>query len=355
MISTENGLEELLISLEKAPWIAIDTEADSLYAYPERLCLLQISIPDQNEIVDPLSDVDLSPLWSVLSGRELILHGSDFDLRLLRKTVGFVPMTVFDTMIAARLVGARQFGLAALVERHIGPTLSKGPQKANWAQRPLPKKLVDYAVDDTRYLKPLSDVLRTRLERSGRLQWHRECCDRLIAECSQPPTVDPDKVWRLKGSARLNPQGLAALRALWHWREGLALTANRPPYFIISHEDLVDLAETSQRTPADKLRTRRRMSRSRIRLMRSAVSEAIAASPSDWPERADVHSHVGRATRGDASKLKQRRNRIAETLGIDPTLIANRDTLERLAGDWDLAVQDLLPWQRELLESETTP
>lgn len=350
MISTEQRLDQFLTALEEAQWIAIDTEADSLYAYPERLCLLQISLPDRNEIVDTLSDLDLTPLWEALAGREIILHGADFDLRLLRKAVGFVPTRVFDTMIAARLDGARKFGLAVLVEQHVGPKLRKGLQKANWAQRPLPKKLVEYAIDDTRYLKQLADVLRARLEESGRLKWHSECCDRLIEECSRVPKIDSDKVWRLKGSARLDRRGLAALRALWQWREGLALAANRPPYFIMSHERLVALAEASQWTAAARLRTPRRMSKSRARSVRDAVEEAISMPPAEWPERVDARQRVGRAKKGDASTLKERRNRIAETLGIDPTLIANRDTLERLSGDWDEAVQDLLPWQRELLE-----
>src|SRR5262245_2193676 len=122
--------------MRAAKWIALDTEADSLHAYPEKLCLIQISIAGGDELLDPLSALDLTPAFAVFRDHALILHGADYDLRLLRKSCGFVPTAIFDTMLASRLLGCREFGLNNLVAKYLAVTLEKGPQKANWAQRP---------------------------------------------------------------------------------------------------------------------------------------------------------------------------------------------------------------------------
>ena len=116
--------------------MALDTEADSLHAYPEKLCLIQISVEGEDALVDPLARMDLEPVLEELRHHELIMHGADYDLRLLRKGLNFVPTAIFDTMLASRLLGIREFGLNNLVWRFLNVRLEKGPQKANWAPRP---------------------------------------------------------------------------------------------------------------------------------------------------------------------------------------------------------------------------
>ena len=175
----------------------------------------------------------LDPLLDALNAHELIMHGADYDLRLLRKHHEFVPSAIFDTMLAARLLGERQFGLGSLVEKLLGVKLDKGSQKADWARRPLTERMEIYARNDTHYLKPLADKLKLELQQKGRLAWHQESCARLIAETSQPPVVDADSAWRIKGSSRLGRPALAVLRELWQWREQEAVAANRPPFFIL--------------------------------------------------------------------------------------------------------------------------
>src|SRR6185369_9911490 len=163
-------------------------------------------------------------------------------LRLLEKHHQFSPSSIFDTMLAARLLGERQFSFSSLVEKYLGVKLEKGPQKANWALRPLTERMERYARNDTHYLKPLADRLKPELEAKGRLGWHQETCARLIAESTQPRPPDDDLVWRVKGSHLLGRPGLAVLRELWRWRENEAVGANRPPYFILSHEVLIEIA-----------------------------------------------------------------------------------------------------------------
>src|SRR5262245_6641076 len=216
-----------------AEWVALDTEAASLHAYPEKLCLIQLSLPGVNDLVDPLAALDLSRLLAALRGHELILHGADYDLRLLRRTCGFVPKHIFDTMLAARLLGFSEFSLTSLVNRLLGIHLEKGPQTADWARRPLTERMVAYALNDVRYLKPAADSLRAALEAKGRLDWHWETCARLVQDCSKVRSPDQDQVWRLKGASRLDRRGLVVLRELWRWRDQEAMAANRPPYFLL--------------------------------------------------------------------------------------------------------------------------
>ncbi|MGH7988991.1 MAG: ribonuclease D, partial [Limisphaerales bacterium] len=174
MIDTDAKLAALLPALKSAAWLAVDTEADSLHAYPEKVCLVQISIAGGNELVDPLAQMNLDPLFGVFNAHELIFHAADYDLRLLEKHHKFIPSAIFDTMLAARLLGERQFGLSALVEKFLGVKLDKGSQKADWARRPLTEKMEIYARNDTYYLKPLADKLKSELAAKNRLAWHQE-------------------------------------------------------------------------------------------------------------------------------------------------------------------------------------
>jgi len=163
VIDTDAKLAALLPIIQSASWLALDTEADSLHAYPEKLCLIQISTAAGDELIDPLGKIKLDPLLDALNAHELIMHGADYDLRMLRKHHEFVPSAIFDTMLAARLLGEREFGLGSLVEKWLGVKLDKGPQKADWARRPLTERMETYARRDTHYLKPLADKLMLEL------------------------------------------------------------------------------------------------------------------------------------------------------------------------------------------------
>jgi ribonuclease D len=152
VIDTEQKLQAFLPKLLMATWVALDTEADSLHAYPEKVCLIQISTVAGDRMIDPLAGIDLDPLLEALSGHELIMHGADYDLRLLLKHHQFVPSAIFDTMLAARLLGDREFGLQHLLEKYLGVKLEKGPQKANWALRPLTETPATTRIISNRWL-----------------------------------------------------------------------------------------------------------------------------------------------------------------------------------------------------------
>lgn len=351
MIETDEKLAAWLAKLRAAKWVAVDTEADSLHAYPEKVCLIQVSTVDGDRLIDPLAGINLDPLLEALDKHELIMHGADYDLRLLRKHHEFAPSAIFDTMLAARLLGERQFGLSSLAEKFLGVKLDKGSQKADWARRPLTAKMEAYARNDTRHLKPLADKLKQELEQKGRLAWHQECCARLIVECSQPPVVDGESVWRVKGSSRLNRPALAILRELWHWREREALAANRPPFFILNHERLAEIADAAAgKRPVENLLPPRMSPRRRESLL-TAVQTGLAVPAGRQPEI--IRQKFNRPTEAEHRRyleLARCRDAHAHKLGIDPTLIASKATLGELVRDWNRHESELMSWQRELLK-----
>ena len=350
MIDTVAKLGSFVALARAAEWLAVDTEADSLHSYPEKLCLVQISLPGRNGLVDPLAGMPLEPLWDALRGRELLMHGADFDLRLLRRTCGFVPQAVFDTMLAARLLGRTAFGLTDLVAHYVGVQLEKGAQKADWSRRPLTPRMLAYAENDSHHLKPLADALRAELVERQRLSWHVEMCAQLVQVCAQVQEEDPDRVWRLKGADRLDRRSMAVLRELWHWREHEAVAANRPPFFVLAHEVLVGLAgAVGHGREVESIIPTYLNPRRRDGILKS-VERALALPDTRWPHHLRRHGH--RLTPGDKRRLeelRQRRDAHAQALGLDPSLIASRATLTALAVDWEKNQPQLLNWQRALL------
>lgn len=350
MVDSESRLAAFQKQLAKAEWIGFDLEADSLHSYPEKVCLIQISIPGRDVVIDPLAGINLDPLWKCLCSKELIVHGCDYDLRMLRRDFDFRPARVFDTMEAARLVGMRQFGLGGVVEAKLGVRLDKASQKANWSVRPLTPQMEEYARNDTRHLLPMAKVLRDELVALGRLEWHREVCDRLIEEYSVVVEVDEERQWRLRGSFRFDPPALAVLKALWHWREREARRSNRPPFFILSHDRLLELARGSVEGGNLNGLLPRRMAARRRRAIRETIARARSQPPSSFPERSKpVRNSRGPVPPERFEALKRRRDAHAEKLDIDPTLIASRATLENLALNWEGHAGKLMRWQRRLL------
>ena len=208
-----------------------------------------------------------------------------------------------------------------------------------------------YARNDTHYLEPLAGKLRFELQQKNRLAWHQESCARLIAESSQPPVVDMDSVWRVKGSHLLNRHGLAVVRELWRWREREAVAANHPPFFILAHEKLAAIAAAAaEHRPVEPLLPPRLSPRRRHGLA-EAVQKALRLPPEQHPE---ILRPQGRrpseAELCRCRELERRRNAHALKLGIDHTLIASRATLGNLASDWDKHAPELMNWQRELLK-----
>ena len=347
VIASAGQLASLLPQIENLDRVAIDTEADSLHCYREKLCLLQIGLPGRDYIVDPLADVDLTPLCAALESREVVLHGADFDLRLLRRGLNFAARRIFDTVIAARLLGIREFSLTALVKRHFGVELGKSSQKANWAQRPLPARMLEYAMNDTHYLLPLADFLELQLRERDRLDWLRQSCQRAIEQAAVERVRDENELWRIRGSGSLRGREAAVLRALWQWREEEAEVADRPPFHILQNHELLNaaMAFASGNVP-----DYRHFSSRRRQAFRQAAQCAMQLPESEWPvSRRRFGRRPGPETVRATEELRRRRDQAARELNLEPAFIAPRGTLEAIATNQARGASLLVPWQQELL------
>src|SRR5438094_3518539 len=347
VIASVSQVAELLAKIESVDRWATDTEADSLQSYREKLCLLQVSLPGRDYIVDPLADVDLAPLGAALERKEIVLHGADFDLRLLRRGLNFAAQRIFDTVIAARLLGIREFSLAALIKRYFDVELGKGSQKANWARRPLSARMLEYAMNDTHYLLPLVERLESQLKQFHRIDWLRQSCQRAVEQAAVERVRDKDELWRIRGSGLLRGRSAAVLRALWQWREKEAQVADRPPFHILQNHELLNAAVSFA---SEKLPDYRHFSSRRRQAFREAAESALRLSEEEWPvsrHRFGTRPSAGMMARTE--ELRRRRDRGARELDLEPTFIAPRSTLEAIAADQTRASTLLVPWQRELI------
>jgi ribonuclease D len=347
LIATVAGVSELVAQVEPADRVAIDTEADSLHCYREKLCLIQISSGECDYIVDPLANVDLEPLRHALAEKEIVLHGADYDLRLLRRDLNFVPGKIFDTVIAARLIGIREFSLAALVKKYFGVELTKGSQKANWAQRPLPARMAEYAINDTHYLLPMAARLEAELDRHRRLEWFRQSCERALEQAASDRVRDLDEAWRISGAGALRGRATAVLRELWRWREKEAEAVDRPPFHILQNPELLKSAEGFV---AGKVPDYRHFSDRRRCAFREAAERALQLPERDWParpSRSGTRPTAEIVRRSD--ELRRQRDHAAKDLDLESSFIAPRATLEAIAADETRSRALLVPWQQQLL------
>jgi len=345
LISRPEQLAEFVARLGSHAVIGLDTEADSLHSYREKICLVQVSSPDGCFLVDPLEGTDLAEFYASLSRHRIIIHGADYDLRLLGRHPSFDARDIFDTSIAARFAGLEQIGYAALVEKFFGVTLCKASQRADWGRRPLPPKMEEYALNDVRYLLPLAEILENRLRELGRWEWYLQSRDAMVQSAREPRERDMEKAWRISGSSRLAPREAAVLRALWHWRESEASAWDRPTFHVISNDRMIDAACAAA---AGRNVEVHRMPSARYGRMRETLRAALEIPESDWP----VYEPERKPRPNGAAcrlfeQLRERRDKIAQELAIDPALIASRLTLMSVAQKNGAR---LLPWQRELLK-----
>lgn len=347
LIASASELTDLLPLIDDNIRVAVDTEADSLHCYREKLCLLQVSLPEGDFLVDPLAGNDLAPLADTLARKQIVLHGADYDLRLLRRALNFQPSHLFDTVIAARLLGVRGFSYAALVEKYFGIPLAKGSQKANWALRPLSPKMEEYALNDTHYLLPLAEKLELQLIERGRFGWFQESCERAIASAAIDRERDAEEAWRVRGSGLIRGREAAILRALWHWRDREAERFDRPSFHVLRNDQLIETALAISRGETPRFR---HFSERRARDFQETINAALALKEEDWPETR--RRHADRPTREmerAAEAMRKRRDQAAGELKIEPSFIAPRATIDAIAADRAQAEQLLVPWQRQLM------
>jgi len=358
------AVERLIQRIATAEGVAVDTEADSLHNYFEKVCLVQLSFAGGHYLVDPLAELDLSGLLAVLAEKPLILHGGDYDLRMMRASMGFRPRReVFDTMIAAQLLGIEQIGLAALIERFFAVKIGKEGQKSDWSRRPLSEKQLRYAVNDTRFLERLAERLYGELSERRRVDWHKESCRAMVESTGRDNSRDPEEAWRIKGAGRLSRRQLAYLREIWRWRDQLARRANVPSFKVFGNEQIFEVLLWAESHPGMPLRDGPKLPRniagSRLSTLEEALTCAAGAPPAQWPEpqrfARDEALSVNRKEQLDA--LRAECARIARELEIAASTLAPRAAIEAVVRSGPRTVDEiikgsgLLRWQAELMHS----
>ena len=326
----------------------LDTEADSLHHYAEKLCLIQLAYDDKYVLIDPLAINDMGPFLEVLDAGEVWFHGADYDLTLFRKTYDWIPERVRDTQIAARLTGSKQFGLAALVEQHFGKTLSKASQKADWSRRPLPPVMLAYAVDDVRYLLPLADLLTATLTEKNRMPWFYQSCVALRRQVTERSSAAKEDPWRVQGSGRLHPRGLGALKAMWEWRDEQAAKRDVPCFRIFSNKQMIEavLCYEQGRILPPPNGWRPRWKQEYFDLLQRVTDTDDDALPRRLRTQG---GRLSEKAREHLEKLCGEREKVAQGLDLEPSLLGSRSTLELVVGQAD-GVSELMEWQAELLK-----
>jgi ribonuclease D len=356
LIDQPNQLAPLLAALDREDEVSLDTEADNMFHYKTRVCLLQFLIGREVFLVDVLAGLPLDGLWSRLTQKHLVMHGSDFDIRLLHDFCRFRPKSIFDTMLAAQLLNRPRVGLASLLEDHFGVKLSKDSQKANWSKRPLTQKMLDYASLDVWHLPALRDILTRELAKLNRLDWLSQQCEAQI-ESGMTGFAPPDENdWRIGGSERLRGAGLTVLYAVWHWRQTQAERLDTPPFKVCGNKLIVAIAEAAESGESEaailaQVNLGKRHSRL-IGSLAAAIKAGFARDPQTLPRRRGRDPNHAPLTNAEVAlqdRIKAERDKLAAGLSLEPTLIANRAQLAQIARRPQQIDEILLPWQADLL------
>lgn len=359
-LDTADSVDQFLAGLTGVRAVALDTEGASFHRFVDRVYLLQLSTEHAEAVIDPLPIGVPARLGQLLEDRavEVILHDADYDLRLLHQDYGWRVTNLFDTRVAAQLLGLRAFGLAALLEQYFGLKLDKKHQRADWSMRPLTADMLDYAAQDTRHLLGLRDLLRRELETKGRWHWAEEEFRR--AEGTKWDAEEPDMGFlRLKGARDLTRRELARLKELAKWRDSIAAELDRATFRVAGNEVLLDLSRNAP-TARDGLFSvkgfPRGMSDARVQEALQAIVRGNAVAEADLPR-------FPKAARWDkdpefddrVAKLKSVRDVVATELDLDPGVLCSRDRMEAVARrnprhvDEISEVTELRRWQAEVL------
>jgi ribonuclease D len=335
-IETLPRLEEAARILGQAEIIGVDLEADSMYHYFEKVCLLQIATESAAYVMDPLALKDLSALHPVFSNPRIrkVFHGADYDIRSLYRDFRLEVENLFDTQLACMFLGLRETGLEALLRSRFQVELNKKYQRADWSRRPLSPEMVDYAAMDGRYLIPLARMLEKELDEKGRLSWVEEECLFLREVRFAGPSHAPLYL-RVKGAFLLDRRSLAVLEALLGFREAQAQRADLPPFKVLGNEALLGLAMKKplslEELESGKVLSQKQIDRYGTRMLQD-IHRAVALPDEDLPVYPrEARPELSSPVRQRVKALKTWRDMRAKTLEMEPGILLNNALINELA------------------------
>ena len=363
-VRSNDELAALMHRVAREPLVALDTEAASFHRFVDRIYLIQLSSRHETAIIDPLTVTDVSGLGALLADPavEVVFHDADYDLRILDRDYGLRARHLFDTRIAAHLLGEPAVGLAALLAKYVGVSLDKKYQRADWSRRPLPPEMLEYAATDTCYLLELREHLRAGLQSAGRLSWAEEEFERLESLRWTPAETNGGAYHRVKGARALSRRGLAILRELLPWRDAIAAELDRASFRVVSNEALLALSAAPPRSPEELGKVRGlspRLVSERGASLLAVIERGLAVQEKDLPRFPRSERHVSDPAFDQAvERLKHVRNETAERLALDPGVLCPKGTLEAVARARPKTktalgqIHEVRKWQAELLGAD---
>ena len=347
MIDTIPKLEKFAGRLENQKIIGVDLEADSMYHFKEKVCMIQIATQHTTAVIDPLQIKNLSVLKPVFRRADIqkIFHGADYDVRSLHRDFRISVNNLFDTELACRFLGYRESGLEAVLKNRFNVHLNKKYQRKDWSKRPLPKEMIAYAAKDVHYLVPLAKGLHQELKHKGRLSWVEEECtylSRVRAANTDSGPLFPG----FKGAGKLGPRGLAVLEALLQLRKKMAQQQDRPLFRIIGNKSLIVLAERRPQS-IRKLQKTEVLGAKQIdrygKAIIAAVKKALQIPAKDLPKYPrKTAPHVPAIVAKRVKELRNWRDHMAKHLQIDPTIICTKALISAIAVQRPLTASSLL-------------
>jgi ribonuclease D len=338
LIKQQSDLLDIVSILEKEPSIGVDLEADSMFHYLEKVCLLQISTKTQNILIDPLAIEDMSPLKNVFADSSIrkVFHGADYDIRSLYRDFGIQVNSLFDTQIAARFLGQRELGLASLLKTHFGIIVEKKYQKRDWSKRPLSDAMLSYAVYDSKHLIELSQILEKALhERELSFCMEEEC---LLLSRVRPAVRDDSPLFiRFKGAKKLDSRKLAILEAILQFRNSMAMQKDRPPFKIMGNAPIFQMVEL---VPENKneLEMINGFSHRQIKMyskgLLNSIDEAINLPDNELPKYPEIKRQGNNSNRRITMRVKafkSWREQRAAQMGVDSPLVCTNIQIQTIA------------------------
>jgi ribonuclease D len=347
MIDSISKLEKLAGRLNKQKIIGVDLEADSMYHFKEKVCMIQIATQNDTAVIDPLPIKDLSVLRPVFRRADIqkIFHGADYDVRSLYRDFRISVNNLFDTELACRFLGYRESGLEAVLKKRFKVRLNKKYQRKDWSKRPLPEPMIAYAAEDAKYLLPLAISLQKELKHKGRLSWVEEECT-YLSKVRAANTDSGPLFPGFKGAGKLGPRGLAVLEELLQLRKKYAKQHDRPLFRIIGNKAILALAEmrpqSLKRLQKTDVLGAKQIDRYGKEII-AAINKAMQIPVRDLPRYPrKTAPHVPAIVAKRVKQLRAWRDDLAKQLQIDPAIICTKALISAIAVQRPLTAGSLL-------------
>jgi len=350
-VDTPTVLEDCCRHLSAQPSIGVDTESNSLFVYHERTCLIQISTSKKDYLIDPLSIPDITPLHQIFVNPsiEKVFHAAEYDILCTKRDFHFEFVSIFDTMLACRILGWKDLSLSAQLTSQFGIIMDKHFQKANWGLRPLSEEQKTYAILDSHYLLPLRDRLKEALFKAGLLELAAEDFSHMAS--IQPPVPhEKDECANINGKGKLSPDQYSILEALCHFREQQAQERDVPPFKVLTSSVLLELAKDSPDSLKDLAKIEG-MSESVVHRYGVELLNVIEEGKNHHSKFPSAKPKPDAAYLHRLELLKQWRKAEASSLSVESDVVLPRELMDAIAKDDPQSLQRLdvimkeYPWR----------